>query len=498
MDSYAIGVDIGTGSTKAVAVTSQGEVIANAQVYYPGVKTQPGFAEQYPELIKQAFIKTIRQIIETVKEEPVVISLSSYMHSIMAVEEDGMPLTNIITWADTRSEAIAEEIRKSERAEELYQNTGTPIHSMSPLCKIAWLRQNDPEVFNRAAKFISIKEFLWFQLFGSFEVDYSIASATGLFHIEKLDWNEYSLQLSGITRGQLSDPVPVNHFRVDVDPEMAQMLGLTKETIFCIGGSDGCMANLGSQSVKPGIAALTIGTSGAVRIVSNEPVYNYDAMIFNYILDEQRFVCGGPVNNGGNVVQWLLKSFLKKDTMDSKDYSLLFDRVDQVPAGSKGLLFLPYLYGERAPIWDEKACGVYLGIRDHHTTDHFIRAAIEGVCYALLHVLQTLESATSEIFQLNISGGIVHSRIWMQMLADITGKQLSLLQREDASAIGAALMGMMSTDIISNETILQSDQEVIIKPSRKHRLVYNEMFSIYKKVYGNLKGSMHQLYDLRY
>ena len=159
---------------------------------------------------------------------------------------------------------------------------------------------------------------------------------------------------------------------------VAALLNIPATTPFCIGASDGCLANIGSYSIEPGTAALTIGTSGAVRIASPKPIFNFSAMTFNYVLDEKMFICGGPVNNGGNVVSWLFKTFMNNSNPSEKDYADFFKTIDTVPAGSNGLIFLPYLYGERAPVWDEQACGVFLGIKSYPLNRAFFQSGFRG------------------------------------------------------------------------------------------------------------------------
>lgn len=493
---YIIGTDIGTGSTKAIAMDSKGTIIADSQIYYSSQNPHPGYAEQDPEIIWRAFKNCIEKIIDTVKYPPVSISFSSAMHGLIAVNQQDKPITNLITWADTRSEKIAEGIRKSKEAKSIYKATGTPIHSMTPLCKIIWLRKNKPSVFKQTFKFISIKEFIWFRLFGVYEIDHSIASATGLFNIKSLKWNKASLELCQINAAQLSKPVPTDFIRKNANPSILSSLSLSKETSFCIGASDGCLANLGSYAIDKGTAALTIGTSGAVRIASPKPVYNYEEMTFNYLLDHKTFICGGPVNNGGNVVQWLFEAFLNIATPTEKDYENLFQQIDSIPAGSKGLIFLPYLYGERAPVWDGRASGVFFGIKPFHTQAYFLRATLEGICYSMNQVLQIVESSTSKIENLIVGGGFIHSKTWMKILADITGKKLSVTETQDSSAVGAALLNMKAMKMIKNYTSLKPAVMQIVKPDLKNHSVYEKYYSVFKKLYEPLKELMHEDYEV--
>jgi gluconokinase len=491
---YFIGMDIGTGSTKAVAINSKGTIIADSQIYYKTQSPQPGYSEQDPEMIWEAFARCIKKIIDSVKYAPASISFSSAMHGLIVVNQKNKPLCNLITWADTRSEKIAEQIRKSSAAKSIYKATGTPIHPMIPLCKIIWIHKNQPSVFKSAFKFVSIKEFIWYRLFGVYEIDHSIASATGLFNIKTLKWNKASLELCKINASTLSEPVPANFIRKNAHASVVNSLSLSNETFFCIGASDGCLANLGSYAMDKGTAALTIGTSGAVRIASNKPVYNFKEMTFNYLLDDKTFICGGPVNNGGNVVQWLFEAFLNIEKPTEKDYEKFFQQIDSIPAGSKGLIFLPYLYGERAPVWDGKASGVFFGIKPFHTQAYFLRAALEGICYSMNLVLQIVESSTSKINKLIVGGGLIHSKIWMKILSDVTGKKLFVIETQDSSAVGAALLNMKAMKMIKNYSSLKPAISQIVKPGLKNHKTHEANYELFKNLYPALKNSMHKIY----
>ncbi|HVZ98148.1 MAG TPA: gluconokinase [Chitinophagaceae bacterium] len=496
-ESYFIGVDIGTGSAKAVAMSPDMKVLATSQSFYSVVSPKPGYSELAPATIRNAFIKVISEVISQIKRVPVSVSISTAMHSLMAVDAHHKPLTRFLTWEDTRSDEIAAALRKSSKAKGIYAATGTPIHSMSPLCKIRWMKENRPDIFTKASKFISIKEFIWFHLFHEYEVDHSIASATGLFNLKNLSWHLPSLKFCGITAARLSRPVATDFLRDNVNEKMARDLQIDSHTKFCIGASDGCLANVGSYATDRHTAALTIGTSGAVRVATHTPVTHFASMIFNYILDDKTYISGGPVNNGGNVMKWLFVTFLNKKDPSDADYKMVFEKVRKIPAGAEGLIFVPYLYGERAPIWDEKSNGAFIGIQSFHTTHHFFRAAMEGICFSLKNILDTLESSSGRIRQLHVSGGFSHSEVWMQVLADITGKKLCKIQSQDASCIGATLWGMKATGVIKSYQSKKIRAGVTIHPHLKTTRFYKEYFSIFKNLYPSLKDTMHLLNTLR-
>lgn len=492
--SYIIGIDIGTGSTKAVAVDKNNTVLCTAQHFYEATM-QGEKSEQDVRPVFTAFQQSVRQIVDKVGRPPEVISFSSAMHSLLVVDRQGEPLTGAILWSDTRSNRVAEALRSSPLGEQIYLATGTPLHSMSPLCKIRWMQECEPALFSNACRFISIKEYVWWQLFGEYVIDHSLASATGLFNVHQLVWEEPALQFAGISTQQLSRPVSVTYSKTNAKSELAGEMGLLAETVFMVGASDGTLANLGSRCLRPSDAAVTIGTSAAVRITSPTPVPNVERMIFNYRLDEETFVCGGAVNNGGNVFQWLLEHLFNGRT-DVGNYEQLFQLVGQAAAGSNGLLFLPYLHGERAPIWDEKSSGAFIGIRASHHLSHFARSAAEGVCFALLHILSSLEEVCGPLKQLLVSGGLTHTGVMMQLLADVTGKKVVVQPGGDASAMGAVYLAQKARGYLAAYSDIPVTETTMFQPEASAVQIYKQYFAVYKNLYPVLKSSMHSLHSL--
>jgi gluconokinase len=494
---YFIGIDIGTGSTKAVAVKRSGEPLHVTQVSYPTYTPQLTYSEQAPELIWQAFVKCLLRMVDHLKEKPGGIVLSSAMHSVIPVDEQGNPLMNMMTWADNRSADIAKALYATPLGEKIYAETGTPIHAMTPVCKIKWLDENQHALFERTFKFISIKEFIWHKLFGEFEVDYSIASATGLFDIKKLRWHDEALEYCKIHAEKLSKPVTVSHSRKQLHLSTAPDLKVLDTIPFIIGASDGCMANLGSFAVTPGIAALTIGTSGAIRVANTKPTVNYDAMTFNYLLDDNLFISGGPINNGGIILKWYTEIFLRKPLNTAADYDAILDEIKNIKPGAEGLIFIPYLLGERAPIWNSEASGSFFGIRNFHTQAHFTRAVVEGISMALYSIAAAMESSGLQIEQIHVSGGFVHSEEWLQILSDVFNKKICLINAEDASSVGAAYLGFKSMNLISDYAELRPKEDVTYVPNQANRQLYSKAFSIYESLYRKLKPEMESVIALR-
>lgn len=492
MNEYFIGIDIGTGSCKAVAMDTTGSVIASAQCHYETLSSIYGMAEQDPEKIWDAFVKSLQDVHQKIGRLPVAVSLSSAMHSLLILDDKLQPLTQLITWADNRADDIAQELRNSEISEVIYTQTGTPIHSMTPLCKIMWYRKYETDIYKKAEKFISIKDFIWYKIFGDFQADESLASATGLFNIYERKWNEQSMELCGIGQHQLPEIVPVTFTRNDPVPGTSQVTGFNSSVKWCIGASDGCLANLGSGAMQSHHAAITIGTSGAVRVASSQPLPDFDSMLFSYVLDDKTFICGGPVNNGGNVMEWLAKIFYGAN--EKINYKKIFKEISSIPPGAHGLMFLPYLNGERAPLWDEKASGSFIGIKSFHTPAHFLKAGLEGICFNLKNILDIVEKQTGEIHQLKASGGFTKEKDWVQLLSDISGKIITVNSIDDASAIGAIMLCMKQMKF-STQDLLPGEKSLhTVTPEHKKHKEYVYSYSIYSNLYSNLRESMHSLY----
>jgi gluconokinase len=494
---YFIGLDIGTTSTKAIAFDLKGNVISNCNIGYPILHPKASWSEQNPEDMFEAVINCIKCVAnENNKNNNKLlgVSFSSAMHGIMAVNENGQKLTDCIIWADTRSVEYSERIKNSEIGHEIYMKTGTPIHPMSPLCKLAWMKDNMKEVFSNTYKYISIKEYIFFKLFGEYVVDYSIASATGMFDIYELSWNKKSLEVAGISEDKLSTPVSTTKVFRGMDKKYSDTMGIDMGTPFIIGASDGCLANLGANAVKPGDAAVTIGTSGAIRIIADKPKNDESERIFSYILTEDRFVLGGPVNNGGVIFRWFRDNFSQIELEKSKEigvdpYELLTEVASKVPAGANGLIFLPYLLGERAPHWDANSRGVFFGINITHKREHFLRAILEGVMFGVYSVGKALEETTGNIDTIYATGGFVRSELWVQMLADIFNKKVVIAESYESSCLGAVVLGMKAIGLIDN--IEEVEKLVPIsktyKPDIENHEVYMKTFEIYERLYLKLK-----------
>lgn len=499
MGHYFLGIDIGTTHCKVVALAPGGKILYQAKAGYATIQSLPGQSEQDPEEIFHTVLQLLQQSLIAQKNNSAFelkgICFSTAMHSLMAVDKQGNALTRLFTWADTRSNAQAMQVRNSPHAYEIYAATGTPIHPMSPLCKIIWLRQEMPEIFASAAKFISIKEYIFFKFFDKYVIDHSIASATGLFDIFLLKWSELALQVAGIGIDKLSQPVPVTHVETQLKENYRQLLGIGTDIPFIIGASDGCLANIGSNAMQRGEAAITIGTSGAVRVVVNAPRPDAQQRLFNYILTENLYVTGGPVSNGGSALKWFSEVFLQHSLSSADDVEWLLQLAFEAPVGAGGLIFLPYLSGERAPSWDATARGAFIGLQTAHGRAHLARAVVEGISFAVCQVMHAVEETNGEIEVVYASGAFANSDSWVQVMSNLLNKKIIISATADASAVGAALLGMHALGMLNDWNILKQwfpSSKTFLPNTTEHQL-YQSHYHIFTGLYPKLKDDFKNL-----
>nr|WP_178382432.1 gluconokinase [Paenibacillus sp. P3E] len=496
--SYMLGVDIGTTSTKAVLFEENGKITAQADQGYPLHTPSSSVAEQDPDQILFAVVHTVGAVMKDSAIRPdsvLFLSFSSAMHSVIAVDHAGNPLTACITWADNRSAACAARLRDELGGHELYLRTGTPVHPMSPITKLMWLGEEQPELFRQTYKFISIKEYIFAKLFGEYVIDHSIASSTGMFNLEQLDWDTEALSIAGITAEHLSKPVPTTQIMQGLQPGWSEKLGLLPNTPFIVGASDGVLSNLGVGAIKPGVVAATIGTSGAIRTVVDRPLTDPKGRIFCYALTEKHWVIGGPVNNGGMLFRWVRDEFAASEVETAKrlgidPYEVLTRIAEQVPAGSNGLLFHPYLTGERAPLWNPDARGSFFGLTMNHHKEHMIRAVLEGVIFNMYSVLLAMEEQIGQPAKIHATGGFARSSLWRQMMADIFDQEVVIPESFESSCLGAVVLGLYATgrtdtfDIVF-KMIGSTHQH---HPIKEHADVYKQLLPIYISVYRSLES----------
>ena len=438
-----LAIDIGTSATKAVLFDGGGRILSLAREAYPVLTPRAGWAEQEPEAVYGAVLAAMRA---AYRDRPAgsrvgAVAFSAQWYSTLPVGADDRPLANSLTWADQRSAALADGLRRSSDGRRISQATGCPLDAIYPLSKILWLRR--AALPGRPVRFISIKEYVFRRLFGEYVVDWSMASSTGLFDIRARRWSPLALEAAGIGEGALSVPVSPRTVYTRWAPEALQATGIPRGTPCVIGAGDGVLASIGVGAVERGVAAVNVGTSAACRYLVRTPIVDAEGRLWTYVLDEDWWVIGGIVSSGGIVYDWFVREMAgAADAADA--HSVVNGLAAQAPPGADGLLFLPYLGGEQCPVWDPQTTGAFVGLTLRHGRAHLARAVYEGIALALARVVQALAAAVEPIREARITGGLLGSPAWLQIAADMWGARLRVPDSAEGSALGAAILAWVA------------------------------------------------------
>ena len=494
--NVVLGVDIGTTSAKAVAFDADGRDLGHGAQDYPLLEPEPGQAVQEPGVVVDGALAAIRGAAAGAGDRGASIaalSFSGAMHSLVGLDADGHPLTPLITWGDMRATEQAERLRREHP--ELHDRTGTPLHPMAPLPKLVWLAEHEPATFAAVRRWAGIKELVVERLTGTWAVDHSIASGTGLLNLGTLDWDGEALAIAGIDAGRLSPLVPTAEQLV-LGAAGAGEVGLDAGLPVIVGAADGPLANLGVGAVHPGVAACSIGTSGALRLMVQSPAVDPARSVFCYALTPGRWVVGGAINNGGIVLDWAGRA-LAPDLGDQPAAALL-DLAARVPAGSGGLVMLPYLLGERAPHWSGLPLGAYVGLTREHRREHLVRAAIEGVCLQLALVLESMRAAGNEVHEVRATGGFARSPLWRQILADALGLDVRFPAGHEGSGFGAALLGMYALGLVDSLDVAADLVRIedTVRPDPPAAAVYEALRPVFADLYDALVPTFRSLHGL--
>lgn len=492
-----IGIDIGTTGVRSVAYRAgQTCAMAMATTEYPLFTDQTGVAEQDANTLLLSTLavmkRTVAELGDSVHDVS-GIAISSVLHSFLAISEEGSPLTRLMTWGDSRGQIYLDEVKAQLDVESLYHRTGCPIHPMYSLLKMYWLKKTHPDVFTKAAWFGSIKDVVFHHLTGKRMVDRSIASGSGCYNIQTLEWDKTVLALLGIDDKRMVQVVPTTHYEPMCE-SVCERIGLPHSVPVVIGAGDGMMANIGVGTIRPGQINITIGTSGAIRMASKEPRTDIKRRTWCYNVTDDRWMLGGAINNGGVSFRWARDKFAETeqrvaDKLGLNPYALLTTYAEKVAAGSDGLIILPFFTGERAPNWNADARGTMLGLTLNHDKRHIIRATLEGICYRMRSVLESLEELTGKGEEIRVSGSFTHSTVWLQILADVIGREINVPDVDEGAAYGAAVMGLYALGEL--ESLDKASDLIGIRhtyyPNTQNKASYDRLYGIYLNTYWNLQ-----------
>ena len=506
--AYVIGVDVGTQSTKAVLVRSNGEIVAQYSQSYRVETPQPLWAQQWPDVWLDAVEQCIRGVVQQAGLAPQDVQAlcvsSLYGGSGIPVDAQGQALYPCLIWMDRRATEEVQWVRANVDLERLYDITGNGVDSYYGYTKMLWLRENAPDVWARTRQFLPPNSYINARLSGHVAVDHSSAgNIGGVYDVKARAWSGEALDMLGIPRHLMPERLVESSEVVGpLLPAWAARLGLAAGTPVICGGVDAAVATLAAGAAQAGNHVAMIGTSmcwGTIR-PSVDARHGLISMphVFNGAQD--LYVFGGAIAAGASV-SWFRDTFCQAEIASGRaqgidPHALLEQDAAPLPPGSDGLLFLPYLMGERSPVWDAQASGCFLGLGLHHGRANLYRAVLEGVSFALRHNIEAGVKGVGALdAHLVVVGGASHSDLWMQIIADITGRAVHTLEEVVEASLGAALLAAYGAGLIDAAAVRRG--WVTPKPRALPRAAahaaYNELFAQYVDLYPALKPAMHRL-----
>lgn len=491
--NLVLAVDLGTGSCRSALYNQKLQCLSNEIVEYATHYPQPDWAEQDPEAIFLSVLKAIKRTVSKSDQDPnkiIALTLDCSIHTLLGLAKDLSPITPNVTWEDSRARHLVESWKRQKLGAEVYMLTGCPLHPMYASAKIAWWREHQPDLFRRISIFVSVKAFVLQRLTGIFLEDQATVSGSGMLNILKLDWEDTVLSLAGISRDQLPPVVDPTVSIESIRPEISSQTGLPVSTRVIIGSSDAGMSSLGSGTIYPDQMTVMIGTSGAVRRLVRHPTLDPQQRTFCYYMGSQLWLAGGAINNGGIALRWFRDNFGERARAEAQQtgasaYKILCDYAQKVPAGADGLLFLPFLAGERSPHWNSSIRGTLFGLSLHHSQDHIIRSLLEGICYRLYSVIQPLEELIGKSAEIRVTGGFTRSPLWLQILSDVLGRELMVTAEPEGSVLGAAAFAYHTLGMIDSFKYLLEKNPIVQKvvPETKAHEFYRNQFDKYMHLY---------------
>ena len=500
--NYLLGIDIGTSGTKTLLINASkdGEVVASCTKTYPLSTPKPLWAEQAPEDWWQATVASIREVIQESGIDPKQIKgigLSGQMHGSVFLDKDNSVLRPAILWCDQRTQAECDWIMDTVGRERTIELISNPVLTGFTAGKIIWLSNNEPELYKQVKKVLLPKDYIRLRLTGEFATEVSDASGTALFNVTKRDWAYEMLDAIGIPADWMPKAYESPEVSGRVNAEAAKLTGLAEGTPVVGGGGDQAAGAVGNGVVEEGIISSTVGTSGVVFAFADKPVVDPKLRVhtFCHAVPGKWHVMGVMLSAGGSL-RWYRDTFADTETAVAKalgkdPYDLMCKEASKVPAGSEGLIFLPYLTGERTPYPNPHARGVFFGITLRSDRAHFVRAVLEGVAYGLRDSFGILDEMGVPIAQVRASGGGARSDVWRQIQADMTGQDHVTINIDEGPALGVALLAGVGTGIYPS--VADACRSVIkvattTKSNPAVKKTYDGFYPVYQSLYQSLKG----------
>ena len=504
--SCVMGIDVGTTGTRAIIVRPDGHVVGAATgEHQPMMMLKPGWAEQSPADWWEATVTAVRAALAAANvqgEDIGAIGLSGQMHGVVLLDKTRAVLRPSLIWCDQRSQAQCDWITQKVGADRLIQLVSNPALTGFSAPKMLWVRDNEPEIFERVAHFLLPKDYVRFRLTGEFATEVSDASGTLLLDVTNRRWSKEMLSALGFDSSILPRVYESPEITGEISHETALVTGLKAGTPVVGGGGDQASSAIGNGIVSPGLTSATLGTSGVVFAYTDAPKLDPKGRIHTFChAVPGKWHVMGVTQGAGLSLRWFRDNFGESEAWVARQtgvdpYDLLIQEAEQVPAGSAGVVWLPYLMGERTPLLDAQARGMWFGMTAAHKRGHMIRSILEGVAYSLRDSYEIFRELGIPIEQIRASGGGSRSPFWRQIQADIYGKEVVTLRTSEGSALGAALLAGVaaknysSVEESAKQAIVVQDR---ISPQADNVKLYDRQYEVYRNLYPAVRELSHQL-----
>ncbi|MCI5528948.1 MAG: xylulokinase [Blautia sp.] len=497
---YLLGIDIGTSACKVAVFDREGKVKASANGDYPVYYPREGWAEQNPEEWWDAVCKATRECLkqgDIPAEEIAGVGIDGQSWSAIAVDKEGNVLTNTPIWMDTRAQEICDWLNEKVGAEKIFQVAGNSLQPSYTTAKILWYQENMPEVYEKIDKILQSNSYIAYRLTGALSQDLSQGYGLHCFDMKNGTWNQEMCEKLGIPAKFLPEIVSCDKVVGTVTETASAQCGLAVGTPVVAGGLDAACGTLGAGVIHPGETQEQGGQAGGMSICMDS--YKADPrLILGFHVVPGQWLLQGGTTGGGGVMRWFEREFAdyeraRKEASGKSSLTQLNEIAEKIAPGSDGVVFLPYMSGERSPIWNPYAKGVFYGLDFAKTKGHMVRACMEGVAFALRHNLETAEKAGAEVEVLRAMGGSANSLLWTQIKADVTGKSVVVPSSDTATTLGAAILAGVGVGFYES---YEEAVSLTVKETRRHepnpdnRKIYDRNYDTYRKLYENLKDLM--------
>lgn len=488
-----LGIDIGTSACKAAVFEESGRVFAHTSEDYPVYYPHPGWVEQDPEEWWEAVCRAVRRLLEQNQIQPsriAGIGIDGQSWSAIPVDREGNCLAKTPIWMDTRARDICSRVNEQVGADRIFEVAGNGFTPSYSTPKMIWFRENMPEVYARADVFLQSNSYIAMKLCGEKTQEVSQGYGVHFFDMAKKVWDPVLAAELGLSADKVPEQIVACHQVVGgVTEKAAEQTGLLAGTPVTAGGLDAACGSLGAGVVRPGQTQEQGGQAGGMSICEDRPLAHPKLILSPHVVPDQWLLQGGTVGGGG-VMRWM-----QKELAPQKSFDELTELADTVPAGSEGVIFLPYMSGERSPLWNPDARGVYYGLGYDKGLAHMIRAGLEGVAFSLEHNLRCAKEAGVEVDSLLAMGGAANSRMWTQLKADVTGKKIHVPASDTATTLGAVILAGVGIGMYPD---FETAVEKTVKVQRVHepRPEIHEAYERVMERYLTLSNAMLPVYGL--